>query len=214
MSSESDITVDVKSNEPAKRHLDRLRGFAYLETFDELRSWTEHDVDPLAVSNTPMLERETLLEPSLDKTAKVLLIHDYKGGYNPYEACQGAATDNDMYSCEYLQHVETFVYFSHKLVTIPPSTWINTCHRNGVACLGTFIVEPGTKEVQSILEEDGLGSFWVAHQLALIAEQYGFDGWLVNIEESFPLLPWSVDKMEGFLRQLRREVGVKHRVVW
>lgn len=118
------------------------------------------------------------------------------------------------YSCEYLQYVETFVYFSHKLVTIPPPTWINTCHRNGVNCLGTFIVEPGTKEAECILQEDGLGSFWVAHQLALIAEKYGFDGWLVNIEESFPLLSWSVEKMEGFLRQLRQEVGIKSRVVW
>jgi hypothetical protein len=31
--------------------------------------------------------------------------------------------------------------FSHERVTIPPVNWINTCHRNGVTCLGTFIVE-------------------------------------------------------------------------
>lgn len=78
------------------RHLDRLRGFAYLESFEELRAWTEHDVDPLARSNIPLLERQELPNPSTDEKAKAMLIHDYKGGYNRYEACQGAVTDHDM----------------------------------------------------------------------------------------------------------------------
>lgn len=200
--------------EPSERHLHKLSGFDYLESFNELRIWSKSDVDPLARSNTPMLDRHSLHDTSPEKSSKVMLIHDYQGGYNDYEACQGASTDTDMYSCEYLQHVETFVYFSHKLVTIPPPTWINTCHRNGVYCLGTFIVEPGTKEAKAILEAGDLGGYWVASQLAAIAKQYGFDGWLVNIEQSFPLLSWSVSGMEGFLRQLRRELGPKRRVVW
>lgn len=199
---------------PTERQLDSLKGFTYLESFNELRSWTVDDVDPLARSNTSILDRQTLPGTSHHEPPKVMLIHDYKGGYSSYETCQGAATDQDMYSCEYLQSVETFVYFSHKLVTIPPPTWINTCHRNGVKCLGTFIVEPGTTELECILEDGGIGSFWVARQLAQIAEEYGFDGWLVNIEESFPILSWSVDRMEGFLRQLRRVMGTKRRVVW
>lgn len=200
--------------EPPKRFLDTLRGFSYLETFDELRAWNAGDVDHLAISNTPMLARQPILDSSPSESSKVMLIHDYQGGYNSYEACQGASTDWDMYSCEYLQHVETFVYFSHKLVTIPPPTWINTCHRNGVYCLGTLVVEPGTKEAESILEADALGSFWVARQLAEIAKKHGFDGWLINIEESFSLFSWSVEKMEGFLQQVRRELGTDHRVVW
>lgn len=212
MSSSLAESVTMHAMDASQRHLDKLGGFAYLESFEELKQWREQDVDPLAVSNTPLLDRQE--SAPMDKTSKVMLIHDYKGGYNPYEACQGTDIDQDMYSCEYLQYVETFVYFSHKMVTVPTPTWINTCHRNGVPCLGTFIVEPGTKEVEIILEADDLGSSWVAHQLALMAEKYGFDGWLVNIEESFPLLSWSIDRMEGFLRQLRRELGSRRRVVW
>lgn len=140
-----------------------------------------------------------------------MLIHDYAGGYNDYETCQGTIVDKELYSCEYLQYVETFTYFSHKLITIPPPTWTNLCHRNGVQVLGTFIVEPGSDTVESILEQDESGSFWVARRLADIANYYGFDGWLVNIEVNFPVLIWKTEKMEGFLRQLRAGVG---KVIW
>lgn len=208
------VEEDRDPCESPERNLHRLLGFEYLESFDELRAWSKSDVDPLARSNTPILDRYLLTDTPKERSSKVMLIHDYQGGYNRYEASQGENIDTDMYSCEYLQHVETFVYFSHKLVTIPPPTWINTCHRNGVYCLGTFILEPGTKQAECVLEADELGSFWVAHQLAAIAEQYGFDGWLVNIEESFPLFSWSVSGMERFLRHLRREMGNKRRVVW
>ena len=188
-----------------------LKGFAYLESFEELLSWTKDTVDPLQRSNTPLLKRARCRD---EAGAKVMLVHDYKGGYNEYEACQGVLIEKEQYSCEYLQYVEVFVYFSHRLVTIPPPTWINTCHRNGVKVLGTFIVEPGSSEVECILQQDEFASYWVARKLADIAKYHGFDGWLINIETPFPLLSWSSVKLEGFLRQLRAELGVESRVVW
>ena len=33
--------------------------------------------------------------------------------------------------------IDTFVYFSHNMVTIPPPVWTNCAHRNGTAVLGT-----------------------------------------------------------------------------
>lgn len=35
--------------------------------------------------------------------------------------------------------VDTFVYFSHQLLTIPPIPWIFSAHRNGVEILGSLI---------------------------------------------------------------------------
>lgn len=143
-----------------------------------------------------------------------MLIHDYSGGYNAYESCQGAVVDKEWYSCEYWQYVETFVYFSHRLVTVPPPAWINTGHRNGVNVLGTFLVEPGSAEVAQVLEQDEAGSFSVARQLSRLAQYYGFDGWLVNIEVNFPALAWSAAKLEGFPKPLRAELGPSGRLVW
>lgn len=201
--------VDAERAEQWTR--DALKGFAYLKTFDELLAWTEDDVDALQKSNTPLLQRA---QSDRDHGAKVMLIHDYQGGYNDYESCQGQVVPKEQYSCNYLQFVETFVYFSHRLVSVPPPTWTNTCHRNGVNVLGTFIVEPGSTDVECILQQDELGSFWVARKLADMAKCYGFEGWLINIETSFPLLSWSAAKLEGFLRQLRAELGVNSKVVW
>ncbi|KJX96965.1 glycosyl hydrolase family 85 protein [Zymoseptoria brevis] len=210
-------SITPRCRDAQRRYADRLKGFAYLESFDELEAWTEDDVDSLQKANTPLMRAESLvLDHNNDKNGKsrVMLIHDYKGGYNDYESCQGAAVEKDMYSCEFLQHVETFVYFSHKLVSVPPPTWTNTCHRNGVAALGTFLVEPGSIGVERILECDEEGIFWVARKLALVAKEYGFDGWLINIEIGFPMWAWSLEKLEGFLRQLRSDLGPKRKVVW
>jgi len=60
--------------------------------------------------------------------------------------------DEKLYSCGYLQHIECFVYFSHKLVCVLPPTWTNTMHRNGVKVLGAFILEPGEPHVERMLD--------------------------------------------------------------
>ncbi|KAH8036741.1 hypothetical protein HPB51_004255 [Rhipicephalus microplus] len=78
--------------------------------------------------------------------------------------------------------IDSFVYFSHYLVTIPPPGWISAGHKHGVKVLGTFIVEadPGTKVLNEIRE--GKLTSKVASQLALVAAAHNFDGWLINIE--------------------------------
>ncbi len=41
-------------------------------------------------------------------------------------------TPTEAYRLNAWHCVDTFVYFSHHLVTIPPPGWINAAHRNGV----------------------------------------------------------------------------------
>lgn len=90
---------------------------------------------------------------------------------------------------------------------IPPPSWTNALHRNGVKALGTFLVEPQSSNISKILQRTSLGvqvwDYTLASQLTRIARFYGFDGWLINIEKTFPITEWSLLKLEGFLKQLR-----------
>jgi endo-beta-N-acetylglucosaminidase D len=197
-----------------QRQLDRLKGFTYFDTFEQLETWTEADVDPIQRANTPLFIRSLTARDSLGQ-ANVLLCHDYAGNYHDYEGVSGIGMKEEMYTCEYLQHVDTFIYFSHKLVCVPPPTWINALHRNGAKALGTILIEPQTPDSEKLLQhgEDGL-SFPFATKLAEIADHYGFDGWLVNIEKSFPTANWNTSVMEALLRQLKFELGPRKQLVW
>jgi hypothetical protein len=198
-----------------RREEDRLKGFTYFDTFEQLQTWTVHDSDPLQRANTPLLRR-CLTAHGDSKKANVLLCHDYSGNYHDYESVQELEVEEEMYACEYLQYVDTFVYFSHKLVCVPPPTWTNTLHRNGVKVLGTIILESQAKDIESLLQYTGAGDdmkFFLAKVLADIAKQYGFDGYLVNIEKSFPNNSW-IKHLQPFLVQLRQELGDSMQLVW
>ena len=43
---------------------------------------------------------------------------------------------SDAYRFYHWQYVDTFVYFSHHFITIPPPCWINAAHKHGVPVLG------------------------------------------------------------------------------
>lgn len=209
-------TGPTKEERLAQRQQDVLKGFAYFDHFQELEEWRAEDVDPIQIANTPLVRREALgpKESTLLKTSKVLLCHDYKGGYHDYESVQPAEVDTEDYSCEYLQYIDTFVYFSHKLVCVPPPTWTNLLHRNGVKVLGTFVVEPHSPDVERILRGCD-GNFAVAKQLACMAEVFGFDGWLLNIEKEFPKHANDcIEKLTHFIKNLKQHLGKDKQVVW
>jgi endo-beta-N-acetylglucosaminidase D len=198
-----------------QRETDRLKGFTYFDTFEQLEQWTESDSDPLQRPNTPLLPRTRKLDgPS---KAAILLIHDYSGNYHDYESVQGIGVDEHKYACEYLQYVDSFVYFSHKLVCVPPPTWTNTLHRNGVKALGTILIEPQTEGSERLLQHTNARAnpvFPMAKKLANIAMHHGFDGWLVNIEKPFPKATWDVHVFEMFLGQLKAELGETMQLIW
>jgi len=203
-----------------QRQLDKLRGFTYLDSFEQLYAWTEEDSDSLQRANTPLLPRVPFPPEQNTGTANVLLCHDYAGNYHAYEASQGAGIRDELYACEYLQFVDTFVYFSHKLVCVPPPSWINSLHRNGVTVLGTLLIEPQTKDTERLLEHHGQDEegrpcgFTVAKVLGTIADHYGFDGWLINIESQLPKETWSACALVTFLKELRSHLGQGKKVIW
>lgn len=80
---------------------------------------------------------------------------------------------------------------SHNLVTIPPAGWIDVAHRHGTRILGTFITEwaAGYGVCKELLRSEETAER-AATKLTQIAVDYGFDGWLINIENR-------VDPVEG-----------------
>ena len=208
-------TGPTKEERRAQRLRDVLKGFAYFDDFDELIAWHPRDVDPIQQSNTPLLERSaTGVHDQSIPHSSLLLCHDYSGGYHDYESVRPSPLKNEPYSCHYLQYIDVFVYFSHKLVCIPPSTWTNTMHRNGVKVLGTFMIEPQTTEVERMLVCFD-GEYKVAMQLASMAQEFGFDGWLLNIEKDFPENVTDLtQRLNSFILNLRHHLGEKGQVVW
>ena len=199
----------------AQRLRDGLRGLVYFDDFDELEAWSAEDVDPVQQANMPLLKRSaSQIHDHIGPTTMVLLCHDYSGGYHDYESVRPSLLRDKLYACNYPQYVDTFVYFSHKLVCVPPPTWINTMHRNGVKVLGTFMVEPGKSQVERMLDQVD-GEFIVAKQLAAMADVFGFDGWLLNIELEFPKsINDPTVKICALIRKLRRLLGPARSVVW
>lgn len=199
----------------AQRLRDAPRGLVYFDDFDEFETWSAEDVDPVQQANTPLLKRSgSRIHGHVGPTTLVLLCHDYRGGYQDYESIRPCLLEEMMYACNYPQYVDTFVYFSHKLVCVPPPTWINTMHRNGVKVLGTFIVEPGKAHVERMLDYVD-GEYVVAKHLAAMANVFGFDGWLLNIESEFPKSIQNVtEKICALIRSLKRLLGPAGNVVW
>jgi endo-beta-N-acetylglucosaminidase D len=200
-----------------RREQDRRKGFAYFDTFGQLEAWDMNESDPLQRANTPLLPRCNGSNFTQKGKSNVLLCHDYAGNYHDYESVQELGQNDEMYTCEYLQYVDMFVYFSHKLVCVPPPTWTNVLHRNGVKALGTILIEPQTKETERLLIRTGTGDnvvFTMAKILANIARHYGFDGFLINIEKPFPKDGWTLEVLLAFLVQLRNELSDQMHLVW
>lgn len=63
-----------------QRLRDGLKGFVYLDDFDELESWDLDDIDPIQVSNTPLIVRSApIVHSQTAPKTRVLLCHDYSG---------------------------------------------------------------------------------------------------------------------------------------
>ena len=106
------------------------------------------------------------------------------GGYTEYDRwTQGREGSDEGFWIKDWDMIDTFVYFSHHLITIPPPCWIDAAHRNGVPVLGTFITEWNSgRQLCREIFSSSVSALKFASQLGAMARAYKFEGWLVNIE--------------------------------
>eukprot|EP00892_Ulva_mutabilis_P012125 jgi/Ulvmu1/9285/UM050_0034.1 len=175
-----------------------------IHTLAKLNEWKPSSdvLDDLTRATVP-LPQANVASPGSGKQ-RMLVCHDMAGGYYEDKWAQGCAS-SDTYLFEFWQCVDTFIYFSHVLVTIPPVGWINAAHQNGAKMLGTFIMEweEGAKVCKELFQSRQ-SAIHAAKQLAKIAEWYGFEGWLINIESQVQVE--HVPQVVHFLDTLKAEM--------
>lgn len=195
----------------------------YFKSLAELDQWASLPHEKLMA----VLEYQARpqLAESLNRRGKLLVCHDYKGGYteSPSSLC---------YTFNFWPLCDTFVYFSHHRVTVPPSGWTNAAHRQGVKMLGTIIFE-GSGEADCLqlivgCPKAGAGptlhtesipmSRHYASVLAELARQRGFDGYLLNFECPLRGGLEQARALAGWILLLRSElvikVGTHAQVIW
>ncbi|CAK5275973.1 unnamed protein product [Mycena citricolor] len=198
----------------------------YFRSLEELDSWAQRPHPPLdgVLKFTARMPSE-----APNASGKLLVCHDYKGGYTESPFSLG-------YSFNFWWMADIFIYFSHHRVTIPPPGWITAAHRQGVKMLGTLIFEGGSENdclrlLVGQLPQSKTGpalqstefrslplSPHYARLLAQLAQQRGFDGYLLNFECP---LAGGMEQTRGvaawiaLLREeLRDRVGSHSEVIW
>ncbi|BGP15215.1 hypothetical protein JCM10213_000833 [Rhodosporidiobolus nylandii] len=146
---------------------------------------------PLSWIPSPAHEAQTLR----DGRGKVAVCHDYKGGYVEQDGERG-------YTLQHWDKVDSFIYFSHNRVSLPPFGWIQAAHTAGAKVFGTLIFEwdagkadikelvcPGFSSLSSASSPSSAASnpftrlsTRYADYLVDLAVERGFEGWLVNVE--------------------------------
>ncbi|GAA6008916.1 hypothetical protein JCM11491_003834 [Sporobolomyces phaffii] len=117
--------------------------------------------------------------------ARLVVCHDYKGGYTERDFERG-------YTFSFWHLCDTYIYFSHHRVSLPPAAVVRTAHRHGTRVLGTLIFEwdAGREDIIRLVDPGGTDatthfdklSFVYADALVDLACERGIDGWLVNVE--------------------------------
>ncbi|XP_036944215.1 cytosolic endo-beta-N-acetylglucosaminidase [Acanthopagrus latus] len=168
-----------------------------LQTLEELLSWKRSEANPFNVAAVPLAPREP---PLASCPLRTLVSHDMMGGYLDDRFVQGTIAEAP-YSFYHWQYIDIFNYFAHKLVTIPPAVWTNAAHKHGVVVLGTFITEwtDGAAMCEAFLKDEESYRA-VADKLVQISHCYGFDGWLINIENELSAV--AVKNTPLFLRYM------------
>ncbi|XP_043286773.1 cytosolic endo-beta-N-acetylglucosaminidase isoform X2 [Venturia canescens] len=150
-----------------------------------------------------------------DGQPKTIICHDMKGGYLEDRFINGS-TAHDSYLFYHWSMIDTFIYFSHKLVTIPPYGWINAAHNHGVKILGTLISEgaDGVGVWERVLS-DRNETRKFADALVRLAKFYKFEGWLLNVENEINVT--KIDDLIYFVNYLRESIHTEiegSEIIW
>lgn len=154
---------------------------------DDLKPWPDivelrDSVDYVFSTENAETINEKLDKLDREQQPKTIVCHDMKGGYLEDRFIDGCDA-HDSYVFYNWNVIDTFIYFSHNLITIPPYGWISAAHNHGVKILGTIITEHGEGvEVWEKILANNEETEKFANALVQLAKFYNFEGWLLNVE--------------------------------
>ncbi|KAG5453459.1 Cytosolic endo-beta-N-acetylglucosaminidase [Clonorchis sinensis] len=147
-------------------------------------------------------------------TSRILYCHDMAGNYLEADKNYGFTSVFPAFRFTRWHLIDIFVYFSHNLVTLPPLSWINLAHRQGVRVYGTVIFEKTDSfDFRSIFrdaEPKTLNHIEFARHLNRVRQTLSFEGWLLNFEVNLPE-PRTRNRVLEFIRELKR---LGSEVIW
>lgn len=171
----------------------------YFDNLETLKEWFERE--ELASSDLFNIPREVLsnfvkfgddkstISPLADRgRSQISVCHDFKGGYQLGQDLYPIGEYGDKltvpYSLRFPELVDSFIYFSHHCVSVPPVGWSNYLHRYNIPVLGTLIFEQSWTSGE-LFSCDSEGTFVFVKLLTKLCNIFKFEGYIINFETCF-----------------------------
>jgi hypothetical protein len=165
-----------------------------LETAAQVLAWKESEARPFDKAVVPLAERVPTPGPRL-----LVGLDDGPWAYwSSFDLpSQGSSSTGNVYNFSHWQYVDSLYYYSHHLLSVPPTVWTDAAHRNGVSVLGTVTGDCGPcgAQMNELFEKHPSAA---VEQLYRLATAYGFDGWMIDVENGAtysPQLRWAMERL-------------------
>ncbi len=165
---------------PASAEKSRCAPYPCYHTAKGVLDWKPSMVRPYDVAGVPLAKTTRTSQPGmlvgLDNGA---WSYWSKGDLN----AQGSSARGNVYHLSEWPYVDRLYYYSHNLLSVPPTVWTDAAHRQGVKVFATL-----TGDCDDLKCEDEQDKLLTQHrarlvdQLQKMAAAYGFDGWMIDIE--------------------------------
>ena len=166
---------------PASAERSRCSPYPCYHTAQGVLDWRPSMVRPYDVAGVPLAKSAPSSKPGM-------LVGLDNGDWSYWSEgdlnAQGSSARGNVYHLSQWPYVDTLYYYSHNLLSVPPTVWTNAAHRQGVKVLGTL-----TGDCDDGACETHERNLFKHHreqtvdQLQRIAAAYGFDGWTIDIEQ-------------------------------
>ena len=184
---------------------------------DQIINWepTDDVYDQIHKASVPLKSRVmgNKVNPLANPNAKVMSLAYLSSASPGHSAVGGGDEGFKIYAFDNWQLLDNMVFWDG---VIPNPEVTDAAHRNGVPMYGTIFFNWGSdgKMARLTLEEDspGSGTYPVARKYAEIAKYYGFDGYFINQESSYPTSGFY--KWLQYMHKYANEIGYPIEITW